>query len=55
MRAAQEDREGLAGDGDPRGVTLAVTNPATGASICGSVAKSASANEHRTVYLDGNP
>lgn len=23
--------------------------------VCGSVAKSASANEHRTIYLDCNP
>jgi acyl-CoA reductase-like NAD-dependent aldehyde dehydrogenase len=33
MRAAQADRQGLAGDGDPRGVSLEVVNPATGARV----------------------
>jgi acyl-CoA reductase-like NAD-dependent aldehyde dehydrogenase len=33
MRAAQEDRQGLAGDGGPGGVTLAVANPATGETV----------------------
>jgi acyl-CoA reductase-like NAD-dependent aldehyde dehydrogenase len=45
VRAPEEDRQGLAGDGHPGGVTLEVVNPATGARLASLAEDDAAAVE----------